>query len=513
MVTIYAYPLRLHDGGGHFLVPLLLRVFVELGEQQPGAEIPIFPESGSVANYLLCRAWLGVCDQGHNHVQSYIARLPTRVIDVGERPHPHTVHLRITNREAHGIYIALSHRWQDGTPQTTEANLDERRNGIELASLPRVYREAVRITRALGIRYLWIDSLCIIQGGSQDWGAEAGRMEEVFASAYCTIAISPPTAAGRAGGGGSFEEDVEKGELSRRGWIFQERALSRRTIHFIGDHIYWECEACIWSEVADYRVKPSTVLSSSRFPNFQPQGDEANEFTAFRDVFSRYSQLELTFDVDRPVALLGLESRLENLYKTNCVYGIVRKFFGESLLWQRSAEWIKPLSCFGGNDPLSSIKASKVPSWSWMAYTGAIRYGSLDTNGLQWQPDIALQYEQDKGSCVLSAPRVQISPSCTIIRTGTDSEVQDEHGKLVGWVRHDCEEYADNTECRDCICVGQGSGRWDKFVGVLGKSEPSASFSYVLILKALWEEEFHRIGMGVINFGCLSPPGDKVKVY
>lgn len=225
-------------------MPILPRVFAHLGQPAAAAtankvkhKLPnltsIFPERGSDADFLLCRAWLAVCDRGHKHADTYIAVLPTRIIDVGVDHNSNKIHLRVTNRESHGLYIALSHRWQKDTPTTTIANLDERRNSIELDSLPRSYQDAVRMTRRLGIRFLWIDSLCIVQNSHQDWDAEAGRMDRVFSSAYCTIAISP-----RREVGGSFEMDVEHGELSQRGWILQERALSRRTIHFTGDHIY-----------------------------------------------------------------------------------------------------------------------------------------------------------------------------------------------------------------------------------------------------------------------------------
>ncbi|RSL40480.1 hypothetical protein CEP51_016694 [Fusarium floridanum] len=56
--------------------------------------------------------------------------------------------------------------------------------------MPRTFQDAVRTTRALGIAYLWIDFLCIIQGDEADWEAESAKMEEVFSSAYCTIAAS-----------------------------------------------------------------------------------------------------------------------------------------------------------------------------------------------------------------------------------------------------------------------------------------------------------------------------------
>ncbi|EDN97041.1 hypothetical protein SS1G_01969 [Sclerotinia sclerotiorum 1980 UF-70] len=104
----------------------------------------------------------------------------------------------------------------------------------------------MHITRKLGIRFLWIDSLCIVQQDRTDWESEATRMGEVFAFAYCTIAIYPPKEAS-----GSFEEGIEGGELSRRGWISQERGLSRRTIHFVGEQMYWECGSVVWDKTSD----------------------------------------------------------------------------------------------------------------------------------------------------------------------------------------------------------------------------------------------------------------------
>jgi hypothetical protein len=94
-------------------------------------------------------------------------------------------------------YTALSHRWGNDPPKkedprhcTTYGNLSARLNGFSLSELPETFQDAVRVTRELGIGYLWIDSLCIIQWNADDWKREAGRMEDVFASAYCTIAAT-----------------------------------------------------------------------------------------------------------------------------------------------------------------------------------------------------------------------------------------------------------------------------------------------------------------------------------
>ena len=128
------------------------------------------------------------------------------------------------------------------------------------------FQDAVKVTRELGKRYLWIDSLCIIQDSEEDWKKESRKMENVFENAYCTIAAAsakdsnegfldwPPAQAQYVKIYSSlygpvyicttlddFRRDVENGPLNQRAWVLQERALSRRTIHFTTGQTYWEC--------------------------------------------------------------------------------------------------------------------------------------------------------------------------------------------------------------------------------------------------------------------------------
>lgn len=121
------------------------------------------------------------------------------------------------------------------------------------------------MTRQLGVQYLWIDSLCIIQGDDGDFKDEAKHMESVFSFAHCVIAASRST--GTSDGFlkkrrdrvvvefdspgeptvyvceaiDDFQGDVIDGALNKRGWVLQERALARRTIYFTETQTYWEC--------------------------------------------------------------------------------------------------------------------------------------------------------------------------------------------------------------------------------------------------------------------------------
>jgi hypothetical protein len=244
---------------------------------------PKLPECGSKTQVRLLREWIRDCNRSHRCRPKGNIRLPTRLIDVGDSKLPICLKLDCKAQRASNDYVALSHRWGDEKLHkrfcTYRDNVDQFQNFINYTKLPKTFQDAVTVTRSLGIRYLWIDSLCVIQEDKEDWEAECQRMEDVFSSAYCTIAAS--CASGTTDGflkplsgdrsknrrcyalngevestdknsvGDSvfyicdaidnFARDVEKGQLSKRGWVFQERALSRRTIHFTETQVYWEC--------------------------------------------------------------------------------------------------------------------------------------------------------------------------------------------------------------------------------------------------------------------------------
>ena len=191
--------------------------------------------------------------------------MPTRLIAVGAIGDDHVRLLQTANSGA-GDWIALSHQWgPEPHFSTNRRNLESHLNGILLASLPATFRDAVVVTRALGLKYLWIDSICIIQGKDGDFNQEAKRMEDVYSGAYCVLAAS--RAASHFSGFLSqrkarefvtlnqnenepfyicemiddFKSHVLDGALSSRGWVMQEHALARRTIFFTENQTYWEC--------------------------------------------------------------------------------------------------------------------------------------------------------------------------------------------------------------------------------------------------------------------------------
>ena len=241
--------------------------------------------TGSPQIFDQIQIWIRECSR-HKHCQppkSSPHFLPARLIFVGtrEKPELRLVHAR-QGMPSDQIpqYIALSHCWGgDIACKLTTENHSAMRTSLSEDSLPKNFLDAVRATRHLGIPYLWIDSLCILQDSSRDWAEQSPTMGQVFASAYCVIAA---TASENSYGGcfrnrpvhrvernimtsatqrcyvvssGTpsirtlFDTRVEAAPLTKRAWAFQERLLARRLVHFCSDAVLFECNTIQASEL------------------------------------------------------------------------------------------------------------------------------------------------------------------------------------------------------------------------------------------------------------------------
>lgn len=247
------------------------------GSPSPFAKLgfPCLPEQGGETQVLLLKEWLTNCNDSHHcapdETKQSETKLPTRVIHVTGTESQFSLRLIQSTDEDSlktGRYLALSHCWgsmNDSSRYCTyKSNVAARKQRLEYSDLPQTFQDAVRITLALNVPYLWIDSLCIIQDDALDWASESRRMEDIFSSAYCTIAASSATSSIMGFLGqrkrrpcvpvastqgtfyvckaiDDFQSDVAESVLNQRGWVLQERALSRRTIHFTSTQVYWEC--------------------------------------------------------------------------------------------------------------------------------------------------------------------------------------------------------------------------------------------------------------------------------
>jgi hypothetical protein len=239
------------------------------------------------------RRWISTCFKDHQLCGADKPfPLPTRILDVGKPGRePEPTHVKLVEPAAGKMdrYVSLSHSWGGEQPlRTTTATLSDHKAGIEFGRLPRTFQDAVRITRRLGRRYLWIDSLCIIQDSPDDWQMEASRMAQVYRNSWLTLSAtysSSPSTGCLNSNQATFvrapcdmPKDVailfpEAANLRRnlrlflrfavqhpdfsrwplgdanasafplltRGWAYQERLLAPRVLHFGSQEIFWEC--------------------------------------------------------------------------------------------------------------------------------------------------------------------------------------------------------------------------------------------------------------------------------
>ncbi|KAF7529648.1 hypothetical protein G7054_g9799 [Neopestalotiopsis clavispora] len=377
---------------------------------------PQLPRIASETYYGILRQWLRDCDADHPECSpqqlGYRPNLPTRLIRL-RGGGSSAIRVYETRPSDTFKYIALSHPWGKGPHFcTTSANFAAHRKGIDYESLPTTFQHAVDATLSLGLEYLWIDSICIIQGEDGDFDQEAKRMEDVFSSAYCVLATS--SARGQNDGFlkprnhlrqyltfnhkpglptlyispsmDNFNDDVLKAPLSKRGWVLQERALARRTIYFTERQTYWECGKGVRCEtLTKMDNKLVSFLGDANFPSklSNKSTSRGEKIILYEDLYRSYTRLDLTRISDRPIAIAGLEKRIIRDLKAHGGFGVFddgRSLLQRSLLWRRGHEVSALVKIFPAPSSIS------VPSWSWMAYEGGIDYLDLPLGEVDWLP-------------------------------------------------------------------------------------------------------------------------------
>ncbi|KAF2469543.1 HET-domain-containing protein, partial [Lindgomyces ingoldianus] len=340
--------------------------------------------------------WSQNCSSLHPHCKPRIIpreEWPTRLLDVGGADSPvirlcDTIKLDITTLE----YTTLSHCWGDYIPiRLLKSNYSSFVDGKPLCSLPKTFQDAVEVTRKLDVRFLWIDSLCIVQDSTSDWAKESGKMRLVYRNSSLTIAAAAavdatgglfssrnpltvvPCSVELGDGHGSrhawsmyMSEDEEEETnqqrsliLFTRAWVLQERLLSPLLLIFGKRELYWECLRLYASEVYPEGIRffdrsyGLDIFTLRRVWNNRSDSSWS-PWRLWNAIFSRYSGLKLSHTSDKLVALAGLAADLHTAFP-NMIYlaGIWSNRLRRGLLWYcyDGSPWRKP--CY------------TAPSWSW----------------------------------------------------------------------------------------------------------------------------------------------------
>lgn len=230
----------------------------------------------------MIRDWISACETSHkrcNNLQTKRSRLPLRLIDVD--PNGEVASLvsastdvldpgqasidsfpQVRLRETASLpeetkYLTLSHRWD--TVPSMRLGHDTRQDmlgsdapiSVSILNNPgsRIFKEAIEVTRALGFSYLWIDAVCINQDDPDEKDIEISFMGQIYQAASLNISASGATRGAdglffaRDPSGPSLEYDflIDESPVNKRGWVYQERLLSPRIIHFTREEVCWEC--------------------------------------------------------------------------------------------------------------------------------------------------------------------------------------------------------------------------------------------------------------------------------
>jgi hypothetical protein len=137
----------------------------------------------------------------------------------------------------------------------------------------------------------------------------------------------------------------------------------------------------------------SALLGDANFPFSLPDFDKGRRIKLFQSLYERYTKLKFTYPTDRPIAIRGLETRLLRALNTLGGYGVFEQYIRRGLLWQRDDPSLPRIDSL--QSPGSSAHAF-VPSWSWMAYDGPIRYMEIPAvaEWKAWDADVKSPWER-----------------------------------------------------------------------------------------------------------------------
>ncbi|KAF4635178.1 hypothetical protein G7Y89_g2937 [Cudoniella acicularis] len=454
--------------------------------------------------------------------------LPSRVLDVGPSDGSQEPYLRVYAQPTTGFWVALSHCW--GTIpllRTTTQTINSHIQGIPMAKLPPSFRDAVAITRILGIRSLWIDSLCIVQDNLEDWKIESAQMSRVYGRSFLTILAAgasnslggcfiprswrlPATELQPSDSPGPFyvtEYIIDNSEpslrnkanrepIDRRGWCLQESLLPKRTLYYGKRMMTWRCQTGSYSEQGGRQDRPLAIHHETDRSLFG--------YSRWEFIVQEYTSRSLTQETDKLIALAGIAEELFQIWNDAYVAGLWRGDLIRQLLWQREGDVDSET---GLEVNVSRSKNYIAPSWSWAAINGSILFRA------HWFKDYdALSEVVDVEVIPVNTPFGQISRGSLTLKGPMERVVGD-------WHLNDKHLYmayvTTSTTNLTCFLDIPGEREWSstevwclRMISKLCESDWTGDealslrvYCLLLVETGVVEGEFMRVGVAKLDFG------------
>jgi hypothetical protein len=350
---------------------------------------------------------------------------PTRllcIVDPGEIQKSR-VHLIETHDTVYA-YATLSYCWGRSGDEwlCTAHNLDRYLCDVDRKTLPATVSDCIVIAANLGIRYIWVDALCIIQDNDSDWATESAKMGGIYYGSLLTIAAA---ASSHSNGGcfnktsrprfsieipkgnlstdwkaqyprsdlvglestlqdGSksrlyfitgnsdpyyfahdelYEQEVIHGPLARRAWVFQEQMLSRRILYFTQSQLFWECEHCRLSEDNWPQRQADHIYPIIAYE--EPMSTAKVVEKWYMEAVETYSARSLTRVTDRLVAISAAAKATYSNRRIDYCAGLWKDCIMAGLLWTRDS-------------PGRKSRRYACPSWSWASQETRVSYRHIE---------------------------------------------------------------------------------------------------------------------------------------
>lgn len=353
-------------------------------------------------NQALINSWLESCDQQHG--ERCAVEHSSRFYELTDKSYFGVIDvqdMRLTSLPSFEKYIALSYVWgKNRRFRTLLKNVLRHRDhgGLEthLEDLPLTIKDAMEVCRKLGIRYLWVDSLCIVQDSIRSWKLNAAAMDTIYGNAHLTICAAD----GQDAEDGLralrsrpsdpkykdqhivecapglkltisrlAETGIERSVWNTRAWTFCERLLSKRCLIFTQGRVYFQCRSTAMSE--DIVAEPkgagwSLGLLQAPLQLLRELKPDKRPFWVFMNCVQMYSKRQLTLENNILDAFCGISNLLAEKMDCTMEFGLPTSHFDLALLWIASGTAVRRVPKTEEEKKLYG--ADEFPSWSWCGW-------------------------------------------------------------------------------------------------------------------------------------------------